>query len=232
MDSRKSVIICVPGLGGHESSLRDYKGLLPEYDLRYLRLIDHTQALHDIIAIARREERVTVIANCYGAQPAIRAMAAVPGCIERLVIVEPFFAERRAWRLLGLAAVLAIVSILRLLHALGISRKRFPTHVDYTTFAKYPIFMQPLYDIRWQSLMDYFLKLEDIATFKLPERIETPTLFVVSPKGYMRSSRDRAWLKSIFVHGSFAEVNHQTHNIISRAAADIAPAIRTWLARN
>ena len=55
--AKKEVVICIPGLGGHESSLSNYKELLTEYDLKFLELVDHEQSLKNLIKMCEEEER-------------------------------------------------------------------------------------------------------------------------------------------------------------------------------
>ena len=84
--------------------------------------------------------------------------------------------------------------------------------------------------MRWQNLTDYFSKIDDMLTFKLPERVHVPTLFIASPKGYLRSPRDRKCLSSIFINSRFLEVSIKTHNIVPLASHEIVALMRPWLA--
>lgn len=225
----QGVIVCIPGLGGHESSLAAYRELLPEYDLRFLRLVNIAEASRVLESICRSENNVTLLCNCYGVQLAIRAIQKMPKKINRLIVVEAFFAEFHSWMVAPMIVNKCLVFILKLTDRLGLARSRFPTEVNYAKLAKYPIYVQPIFDIWWQNLTDYFLKIDDILTFRLPAEVSVPTLFILSPKGYLRSAADRKTLQSVFIHSQFMEVNENTHNIISLSQQTIASIIRGWL---
>jgi hypothetical protein len=92
-----------------------------------------------------------------------------------------------------------------------------------------PLFIQPLFDLKHQRSEQYFSKVADIATFRLPPRIETKTLFIFSPKGWMRDLAKREKLKQIFVHSNLVELGGNTHNIVTISRAEIAEEIRKWI---
>lgn len=226
--SKKHVIICIPGLGGHESSLKEYAELLSEYDLRFLRVVNPQRALNDLLELCRRETRVTLFCNCYGAQLALRAYQSQPETIANIIVVEAFFAEFHTWCTFTAPIIKSIIAILHFTDYIGIRRKRFHT-IDYKKLAHYPIYVQPIFDIRWQNLTDYFLKLDDIRTFRLPHQVKIPTLFILSSRGYMRNIQNRKKLQSIFTHATLIDINANTHNIISTASDEIANHVRRWL---
>ena len=221
-------IICIPGLGGHESSLASYKKLLPEYNVLFLRVVDHAEALIQLLDICKNKKKVILFCNCYGIQLALRAIEVHPEKIKQLVVVEAFFMEFHIWRIPAIYSAKALLWLLRFTDFLGFRRRRFHS-IDYAKCAQYPIIFQPLFDVRWQNLTDYFSKIEDIVTFILPARVSIPTLFILAQKGYLRSRKDRERVKSIFVHSSLVEVSSKTHNIISLASEEIASLVRTWL---
>ena len=225
------VIVCIPGLGGHESSLAAYRELLPEYDFRFLRLVNIAEASRDLEGICRNENNVTLLCNCYGVQLAIRAIQKMPEKISRLIVVEAFFAEFHHWMVVPMVVNKWLVLICQLTDLLGLARRKFPTRIDYVKMAKYPIYVQPIFDIRWQNLTDYFLKIDDILTFRLPAEVAVPTLFILSPKGYLRSAADRKAVQSVFVNSDIVEVNENTHNIVSLSRQPISSIIRDWLYR-
>ena len=231
LQTPKGVVVCIPGLGGHESSLREYVDLLHEYDVRLIQLVNHRQTLADMIELCRREQAVIFLCNCYGLQLALRASDELPGKIRGIIVIEAFFPEFHSWSKVALVLNTSMLAIIRFFGRLGVKRRRFWTGIDYARLAKYPMAVQPLFDMLWQNLEDYFWKIEDILPFRLPRRVTIPTLFILSPKGYFRSQADRARVQKIFAHSHIVEVTSKSHNIVALAAAEIVAIIRLWLAK-
>lgn len=229
MNDKKRVVICIPGLGGHESCFKEYPTLLSDYDLRFVRLIDHRKCLEDIVSICEREERVTFLCNCYGIQLALRAAERAPKKVERIVVIESFFAEFHFWRPIALAMNTLVLVLLRFFGRIGFKRNSYNTDIDYSKLGKYPVYIQPVFDMQWQNLFDYFSKTKDILTYRLPKKVETPTLFILSPRGWMRNAKDRVVVRSIFTNCRMVEVSANSHDIVLCAPKEVAKAAHSWL---
>lgn len=232
LKSEKSTIVCIPGLGGHRSVFHDYGGELRDYTFQYIELVDWQKTLKELKAVAQKEKNVILLCNCYGLQLGLRLIEALPSTVKQLVVIEPFFAEFHWWREPGKILVTAIISFLEFTDRLGLRRKSFPYKIDYSKLTRYPIYVQPIFDMRWQNLTDYFKKVRDILNFQLPAQIRTKTLFILSSKGFLRSPRIKNALLNTFVNADVVYVKHDTHNIISAAHKEITASMKNWLIKN
>ncbi|MES2315616.1 MAG: hypothetical protein V4486_02670 [Patescibacteria group bacterium] len=225
-------IICIPGLGGRANLFNKYKGSFPGFNIKTLDVIawQEAQAKVDQM-LADETEGVIFFCSCYGAQFALRAMEKYPVKTEALIVVEPFFMEFVWWRKIGYFLNNLVLLIIRGTHAIGLGRSKFK-EVDYNMVEKQPLFFQPFYDISHQGSKDYFEKLKDIATFKLPPKVETKTLFIFSPRGFMRGLKKRARLQKIFINGDYIELGPNSHTIVTLAFQDITTAIKKWIGEN
>ena len=220
-------LLCIPGLGGHPSVFNEYVALLPEYRIRTIRFVNRADALRDARAILAEERGpATLFCHCYSAQMGIQLAAEMPEKVERLIFLEPFFAELKPWMKLLLPVGIFLLSAARLTDAIGLRRRRFRYEPDYIALAKYPIYLQPFFDMRWQNLTDYFDKCYDILTYRLPARVEAPTTMLFSPNGFSRDPRAKEKLKKIFVRSRVVEMQDGTHNVITMGGAPVAAAIR------
>jgi len=175
-------------------------------------------------------EQVVLLCNCYGAQTALRVMYHHESKVAGLVVIEPFFWQFATYQLWGVWMSAFVAWLAKYKKYLGLQRKKLGT-VDYAYVEQQPLFIQPLFDLKHQRSEHYFAKIHDIATFRLPLRVETPTLFIFSPKGWMRDPAKHEKLKQIFVHSTLVELGADTHNIVTISRLEIAKAIREWLAR-
>ncbi len=222
------MIIGIPGLGGHESSLSEYIALFPERNVRIVRLVNPEKSLQRILELASSQQEVIFLCNCYGLQLALRAADRMPRKVRGIIVIESFFAQFHSWTPLARAINAGLISIIAFFDSVGLARKRFWNGVDYAKLARYPIYVQPVFDMLWQDLGNYFLKIKDILTFTLPAEVTVPTLFILSPKGYLRNPTDRARVQKIFVNSRIVEVTSKSHNIVSLAAREIAGIIESW----
>jgi GT2 family glycosyltransferase/pimeloyl-ACP methyl ester carboxylesterase len=229
MANGKPLMIGVPGLGGHESSLAEYVPLFPSYDLRIVRLVDHERALQEILALCEKEAEVIFLCNCYGLQLALRAAEKMPEKVNGIIVIEAFFAQFHRWAPLARGINRGFIRTVRGLNKLGLRRTRFWSGIDYAKLARYPIYFQPAFDMLWQDLGNYFSKIDDILSFKLPAHVSTPTLIIASPGGYLRSARNRRRLRHVFGNLRILEVEDRTHNIVSTSAKEIVTLSNDWL---
>ena len=227
----KEVFVCIPGLGGHESALADFEKKLPEFQFKFLRIVDPDEAERELEAMCRSAGKVTLFCNCYGSHLAIRVIQKMPHTVERLIIVEPMFVALHRWLRLLIPLNRLALALVRFSTSLGVYRRHRWETIDYRNFEWVPIWCQSILDILWQPLDKYLLKTLDMLQFELPESIEKPTLFVLSPKGLLRSERNKKFLGTIFVNLQIVTVTSNTHNIISHAEDEIVASIRTWFSR-
>lgn len=228
----KRTIVCIPGLGGHPSVFKGYAELLSDYNLRYVDLVDWEKTLAEIKEITKKEGKVIFLCSCYGIQLALRVIEEMPNAVTHVIVVEPFFTEFKLLQPVAKVVSEWIIKFLKWTDALGLRRKKFIKNIDYTKFGKYPIFVQPLFDFAWQNLTDYFIKWNDIIVFKLPKRVETKTLLVLSPKGFIRSKKIEQKLGEIFVKGDIVKIPRNGHNIITNSQELVAGQIRKWLTKD
>lgn len=228
---RREVVICIPGLGGHRTSLSEYKALLPGRELQFVEVVDHRAAQTHIAHLCDEADAVIFLCNCYGLQLALRAAARVPGKVRALVVVEAFFPQFHAWPRAVLPVNRALLAVVNFFIRLGVRRSRLWTGIDYGRLARYPLFVQPFFDMLWQGLDDYLRKIEDALTYRLPERIDTPTLFILSPNGYFTNGEHRKEVQRIFTRSEIVEIYSKSHNLVSLAAPAIAATADRWLAR-
>lgn len=228
----KGTIICIPGLGGHPSVFNGYEKLLPDYQLIPVGLINQDKTLSDLESIAQKNRGLVFLCSCYGLNLALRIAAKMPRAVNSIIVIEPFFVEFQPWMKLLIPLNKFLIWAAQATDKIGLRRKRFWTSVDYSKLGIYPIFIQPIFDILSQNLTDYFVKGLDILTFKLPQRVETKTLFVLSPKGFIRSEKIEQKLKGIFIKGDIVKIPRNGHNIITNSQALVANQIKEWLAKN
>lgn len=229
---KKNAILCIPGLGGHRSVFRGYEDILPKYEFRYVDIMDPQKTLEEIKKIAEEEIKIIFLCNCYGAQFALRIIEEKRHTVSHLIILEPFFAEFFWWRSAARTLNFVIIQLIKIKDKLGLGRKNITYQIDYAGLTNYPLFVHPMFDIRWHKVSYYFSKINDILKFRLPQRVETKTLFIFSPKGFLRNPRKRKRLFDIFVSSEFAEINRNTHNIITRCRKEVAVIIKEWLIQN
>jgi pimeloyl-ACP methyl ester carboxylesterase len=229
----KKPLICIPGLGGHPSVFAEYAALLPEYDLRSIEFVSRDKALADaraaISAAAAANGPVPLFCHCYSAQMGIQLAAEMPDKVSELIFLEPFFAELQPWMKILQPITLAAREIVKFFGRIGVRRRKFSYQPDYIALAKYPIYIQPLFDMRWQNLPDYFDKCYDILTYKLPQRVNVPTLMIFSPNGFSRDPANKEHLKTIFLNARLVEMKAGTHNVITMGAAPVAETVREYL---
>lgn len=230
--NREKTIVFIPGLGGHRSAFGGYAEFFPEYTLHYVDVVDWHKALEDLEKIAQKEKDMILLCNCYAVQLALRLIEKNPSAVSRIVLIEPFFAEFQWWRWPGKVLIFAILGLMKITDRFGLRRRKFKYLPDYTAISRYSIFVQPLYDMRWQSLTDYFSKIEDLLAFRLPEKVETKTFFVLSFKGFLRNPKIKKKLFSIFVNYKAVEIKQKGHNIITISQEAISREIRKWLSQN
>jgi pimeloyl-ACP methyl ester carboxylesterase len=223
-------LICLPGLGGHPSAFSEYVALLPEYELRSIEFVNRRKALADArTAIQAAEGQVSLFCHCYSAQMGIQLAAEMPGKVSHLIFLEPFFVEFQPWLQISRPLILAILWTVRFFGRIGVRRRKFTYQPDYIALAKYPIYVQPFFDMRWQNLPDYFDKCYDILTYRLPQQVDTPTLMIFSPNGFSRDPANREHLKKIFTKARMVEMQNGTHNVITMGAAPVAKLVREYL---
>ncbi len=230
--NKTRTILCIPGLGGHRSAFNGYAEILSNYSFRYVEVIDWRNAIDELKSIIQEEQEVILLCSCYGVQLALRLIEAMPSNIRGLILIEPFFAEFHWWHQPARILNAGIVWFLKLTDRLGLRRKKFLYQIDYAKLAKYSVFFQPFFDIRWQNITDYFLKIDDFLTFKLPLKIETKTLFTLSPKGFLRNQKIKESLIDIFLNADIVEISEGGHNIITVSREAVSTSIREWLAKN
>lgn len=220
-------MLCLPGLGGHPSVFDEYVPLLPGYRLRTIEFVNREKALRDARAILAAEPGpLPLFCHCYSAQMGIQLAAEMPEKVEKLIFLEPFFCEFHSWLQIFRPLVVFILWMARLTDRIGLRRRRFDYQPDYVALAKYPIYIQPFFDMRWQNITDYFDKCYDIATYKLPPRVEAHTLMIFSPHGFSRNPRTKEALKEVFPNARIVELADGTHNVVTMGAAAVAAAIR------
>jgi hypothetical protein len=228
-----SSIICIPGLGGHPSVFNGYTGLFSGYKLYPITIIDRRKAIEDIKEIIRKEGKVIFICSCYGIQLALEIVDEMPSAADQLIVIEAFFAEFQWWKKPAILINNVLMFLCRITDWLGLRRKKlYWQSVDYSKLGKYPIFVQPVFDMAWHNLTDYFIKLNDILTYKLPEKVEIKTLFVLSPHGFIQSPKIKKRLAEIFVNSEIVEISKKGHNIITNSQKLTAVPVREWLAKN
>jgi pimeloyl-ACP methyl ester carboxylesterase len=220
-------MICIPGLGGHPSVFAEYVALLPEYKMRSMEFVNRQKTLADTrAAIMAEKDPVVLFCHCYSAQMGIQLAAEMPSKVSSLIFLEPYFVEFHAWMYVFRPITLAVMGIVRFFSWIGVRRRTFTYQPDYIALAKYPIYIQPFFDMRWQNLTDYFDKCYDILTYKLPLGVEVPTLMIFSPKGFFRNPAKRELLRKIFSRLHIVETRTGTHNLITMGAAPVAALIR------
>jgi pimeloyl-ACP methyl ester carboxylesterase len=224
-------IICIAGLGGRSSLFNKYGDILSDYNLKFVDVINWQVAQKEINSLVEKSENVIFLCNCYGAQLALRAIEKTPEKVSALIVIEPYFGEFFPWRKTALVINHGILSFVKLLHLSGIKRTKFP-EIDYTWVERQPLFLQPFSDIRHQSLNDYFGKIDDILTFGLPSCVNTKTLIIFSPKGFVRDAKKRARLKSVFSNSRLVELGKNSHNIMTLSREEIATSVKNWLKLN
>lgn len=226
-------IICIPGLGGHASVFAEYADLLPDYDLRFMEFVNRAKALADARqAIVSAGGPVVLFCHCYSAQMGIQLAADFPDKVSHLVFLEPFFSEFQPWMKVLRPISWTILRLMEFSDKIGLRRRRLTYQPDYIALAKYPIYIQPIFDMRWQNLTDYFDKCYDILTYKLPPRVATPTLMMFSPNGFSRSPSIRDRLQNVFVSARIEEMRSGTHNVITMGSAPVAASVREYLENN
>ncbi len=228
----KEAIVCIPGLGGHKSAFEGYAELFPGHSFYYLEVRNWREALDELRKIVAKEGQVTLFCHCYGTQLGLRLIDEAPEAVSRIILLEPFFSQFHHWRYPARLVNTLLVIVLTIMHWVGFRRNKFPYRhrINYKKLAHYPVVIQPLFDMRWQSLKDYFGKTNDLLWFNLPSRVDAPTLFVLSSNGYFKNKRHRKSVFKIFKNAQLAEVQAESHNMISIAPAKVASVIGTWFA--
>ncbi len=222
-------IICIPGLGGHKNVFRNYAKEFSDFDVKFVQLINWRKTSEEVARMVDdSDEPVVLLCNCYCEQTALRVMYHRESKIAGLVVIEPFFWQFAQWQLWGIWMSAFWAWVMKYKKYLGLGRKKLGT-VDYALVEQQPLFLQPLFDLKHQRSEHYFEKVHDIATFRLPPRVETKTLFIFSPKGWMRDPTKREKLKQIFVASDLVELGGNTHNIVTVSRHQIAEAVRNWL---
>lgn len=153
----------------------------------------------------------------------------MPEKIDRLIFLEPFFQEFQPWMKILRPLTLVFLGIVRFFSWIGIRRRNFTYEPDYVALAKYPIYIQPFFDIRWQNLTDYLYKCYDILTYKLPTSVKTPVLMMFSPNGFSKNPVVHARLKEIFVEARVEKMDSGTHNVITMGAVPVASRVREYM---
>lgn len=229
----KKKILCIPGLGGHASVFSEYFEILSEYELQSIEFVNRDKALADArAALAAEKEPIALFCHCYSSQLGIRLAAEMPDKISRLIFLEPYFVEFHPWMKTLLPVGFILLWLMRFLDWIGLRRKNFTYQPDYVALAKYPIYFQPFFDMRWQDMTDYFDKCYDILTYKLPAGVDTPTLMIFSPEGFSRNPVIRENLRKIFSRVRMAEMPEGTHNVITMGGAAVASSVREYLNSN
>ncbi len=224
-------IICIPGLGGKANIFDNYKESFPDFNLKFVDLIDWRKTQEEVYSLVEKNDQVIFFCSCYGSQIALRAIERFPARVAALAIVEPFFAEFLFMRKVQVAINNAILVIIKFVNSLGIRRTKFK-EVHYNFVEKQPMIVQPVYDLMHQRFRDYFEKLKDIGGFELPPRVETKTLLICSPNGFVHTLERRARLKSIFVNSDLVELGDNTHFIMTTSSQEVATALKAWLSKN
>jgi pimeloyl-ACP methyl ester carboxylesterase len=223
------VILCIPGLGGHASAFGLSPRFLPEYELRFIELTNREKAFRDALEIIDEKGKMPLLCNSYGVQMGLKLIEARPGKITHLVLIEPFFAQFSWWRGPALAVNKVLLWLCRVTDAIGLRRRHFTYQPDYVALARYPIYVQPLFDMWWQNLTDYFDKIEDILTFRLPAKVEARTLILLSPYGFTRDKAVRAKIREVFYPADVVELADGTHNVTTILKEPAVRAIHAWL---
>lgn len=221
-------IICIPGLGGRANLFDKYEAVFTDFKLEAVDVINWREAIENICTLVQKEDKVILLCSCYAVHLALRVIDRYPEKVTHLVLIEPFFGEFLHFRKIQLATCQVLLAIIKFGDKLGIGRRKF-IKVDYNFVEQQPMMLQPFYDLAHQSFRDYFEKLKDIGSFQMPERVETPTLFILSPKGFVHTKKRRDRLQSVFVHSAITEVKKDTHFIMTTSPGEIAEATRTWL---
>ncbi|MCR4275492.1 MAG: hypothetical protein NUV83_01925 [Candidatus Wolfebacteria bacterium] len=228
---KEETIICIPGLGGHKTSFKGYDQLLSNYKVIFTEITDPKPSFEKIAQICEKEKSVILLTNCYGAQLGISLIKKFPEKIKKFVIIEPFFAEFHLWRHPARVVNFILFALFSILDYFYL-RRRFFYNPDYDHLAKYPIFIQPIFDLSWHNWTFYFKKSNDILYFRLPKNpVTVPTLIFYSSKGFTRDKKTREAIRSVFVNSQEAEVNPQTHLIIKHAKETIGQILRDWLSK-
>ncbi|MEK9170555.1 MAG: alpha/beta hydrolase [Patescibacteria group bacterium] len=236
MDINKKTIICLPGLGGHESVFYEYQKFFNGHGMHFLQIINEEKSFKEITEICgERAGNIVFLTNCYGAQLAIRLINSLPwnqDKISGLIIIEPFFSEFHHWRRPARTINKLILLALSAADKIGFKRKWYRKNVDYNELARYPLFFQPIFDMQWQNLDDYFKKILSLLYFQLPkQKINVPTLLIFSPKGFMQNKGRRKIVSDFFQNSSIEEIQTKSHNIITLAKDEIGDMINSWLSR-
>lgn len=223
-------IVCIPGLGGHVSVFNNYAQYLKEYSFEYINLINLKKGKSEILEVIKnKKEEIIVLANCYGALPLIEDFNNLENQIQKLIIIEPFFAELYWWDWPGNILVSILLYLSRLTDKLGFKRSKFMKDIDYTYLSRYPIWLQPFFDLSYQTTTDYLEKIYDISNFKLPKDINIPTLLIFSSGGYSQNTEKRNKIISHFKNSTVVEISKKTHNIVTVSEKEIASIIKNWL---
>ena len=222
-------IICIPGLGGHKNIFRYYAKEFPEHQMEFVQLINWHKAQEEVAHMIDASDEVILLCNCYGAQIALRAMYTRMEKVKALIIIEPFFFEFTPWFKFPFVFAQILYFLKKITDHFGWRRKKYSKTIEYSSVELQPLCLQPLYDIQHQSLTDYFAKLIDIGTFRLPEKIETKTLFIFSPRGFTRDPIKREKIKKVFVNADVEELGENSHNIATLSRVKLAEAIKKWI---
>lgn len=229
-EQRRSIIF-IPGLGGHRSAFGGYAEFFPDYTIHHIDVVDWRKALKELEIISQKKKEIILFCSCYAVQLALRLVEKYPTKVFRIVLIEPFFVEFQWWRVPAKTLNFAILNLMKITDRFGLRRRKFNYQPDYTKISCYPVLIQPLYDMRWQNLTDYFTKIEDMLSFRLPEKVKTKTLFVLSQKGFLRSSKIKKKIYGVFVNSEVAEIKQNGHNIITISQETISQEIRKWLSQ-
>jgi pimeloyl-ACP methyl ester carboxylesterase len=227
-------ILCLPGLGGHRSVFAGYELIIASRRFEFVEIVNWPEAMTEIERLARKNGKIILLCHCYGAQLGLRLIEKMPSAVSRLIIIEPVFAQ-----FYGLTHFLGPVwrglhPLLQFTDRLGLRRKKFTykNKIDYQKVSNYPVIAQPFFDMRWQNLTDYMGKLVDIADYKLPVRVDVKTLFILSPKGYLRDPEKKEKIFDVFANHDIIEISNDTHNIVTASKNEIAKSIEVWLDKN
>lgn len=232
---KSKTIICLPGLGGHQTSFKGYEKIFADFKIVFTEIVNPEKSFQNIKTICLEQDgSIMLLANCYGAQLGLRLVQELPSKkIEGMIIIEPFFAQFHWWRWPGLFAVRLMLAVLFVATHLGIRRRHLWENIDYAYLARYPISVQPIFDMRWQNLPDYFRKIDDILTFHLPkDLVHIPALLIFSSEGFMRDINHQERVARIFCQTSTQEVSVKSHNIITLAQKEIGEIILDWFSKN
>lgn len=231
MESKNKTIISIPGLGGHKSVFDKYESQFQDFDFYRVDLIDIKKTTQDVLDIIDKKNNIVLLCNCYGLQIALRVLPLKGDKIKGLIVVEPYFGEFLFWRKPAIFINHLILEFLDILDFIGFRRKTFP-NMDYSTVEKFPLFFQPFFDMWHQDLTKYFLKIDDVLTFEVPEKVELKTLFILSPKGFIQDQNKREVLKKAFVNSEIVELEEKSHNIVTIARMKISELVKNWLNKN